>query len=106
VAQILLDLRSKGPSTGSERAKRTSIAGRLRTVERIGGFGGKADLLNNYQVFLGDPGYLPGTSPGTAAVTPASVAGLATRILVPLERVELDVVPAPQETAARKGERR
>ena len=26
-------------------------------LERIGGFGGKADLLNQYNTFLGDPGY-------------------------------------------------
>jgi len=107
VAQILLDLQQQGPTQQEvERAKRNIIAGRLRTVERIGGFGGKADLLNNYQVFLGDPGYLPRDIARYRAVTPASVQAFATRILVPLERIELDVVPAPKKTASAEGERR
>jgi zinc protease len=33
----------------------TAFVARLQTV---GGFGGKSDQLNNYNVFLGDPGYL------------------------------------------------
>ena len=32
----------------------TAFVSRLQTV---GGFGGKSDQLNNYNVFLGDPGY-------------------------------------------------
>ena len=89
-----------------ERAKRNIIASRLRTVERIGGFGGKADLLNNYQVFLGDPGYLPRDIARYRAVTPASVQAFANKILVPAESIELDVVPAPKKTASAEGERR
>src|SRR5207248_9374974 len=45
VTQILLDLQQHGATPQEvERAKRNIIASRLRTVERIGGFGGKADL--------------------------------------------------------------
>jgi zinc protease len=107
VAQILLDVQQQGPTAEEvERAKRNIIASRLRTVERIGGFGGKADLLNNYQVFLGDPGYLPRDIARYRAVTPASVQGFANKFLVPMERIELDVVPAPRKTASAEGERR
>src|SRR4051812_8181169 len=82
-----------------ERSKRNIIANRLRTVERIGGFGGKADLLNNYQVFVGDPGYLPRDIARYRAVTPQSVRAFATRYLLADQRIELDVVPAPKKTA-------
>ena len=107
VTQILLDLQQHGATPQEvERAKRNIIASRLRTVERIGGFGGKADLLNNYQVFLGDPGYLPRDIARYRAVTPASVQAFANKILVPAESIELDVVPAPKKTASAEGERR
>ena len=33
-------------------------AGFVRGLERVGGFGGKADRLNRYNVYTGDPGYL------------------------------------------------
>src|SRR6202171_1478652 len=107
VAQILRDLQQQGgtPQAGV-RAKRNIIASRLRTVERIGGFGGKGDLLHNYQVFLGDPGYLPRDIARYRAVTPASVQAFATKVLVSVERIELDVVPAPRKTASAEGGQR
>jgi zinc protease len=74
-------------------------------VERIGGFGGKADLLNNYEIFLGDPGYLPKDIARYRAVTPRSVQSFAKQFLIPIERIELDVVPAAK-TASVEGERR
>jgi zinc protease len=86
-----------------ERATRNIIANRLRTVERIGGFGGKADLLNIYQVFLGDPGYLPRDIARYRAVTPDTVRDFARKFLVPGERIELDVVPAVKATASAQG---
>src|SRR5262249_23109335 len=104
---ILLDVQQKGVTAREvERAKRNIIANRLRTVERIGGFGGKADLLNNYQVFVGDPGYLPRDIARYRAVTPQSVHAFAVKFLGAGERIELDVVPAPKKTASVEGERR
>jgi zinc protease len=105
LAQILLDVETKGVTAAEvERAKRNIIANRLRTVERIGGFGGKADLLNDYEVFVGDPGFLPRDLARYRAVTPQAVQEFARKFIVP-ERVELDVVPAPR-TASAQGERR
>ena len=60
IEQILDDVRKNGVTRRRGRAcearhpRRASCA----DVERIGGFGGKADLLNRYQTFRGDPGYL------------------------------------------------
>jgi zinc protease len=107
VDQILVDVQQHGVTPQeAERAKRNIIAGRLRTVERIGGFGGKADLLNNYQVFLGDPGYLPRDLARYRAVKPQSVREFAGKYLLPTEHVELDVIPAPRRTASAGGDQR
>jgi zinc protease len=47
----------KGPTADElERVKTQNLAGFIRGVERIGGFGGKSDTLAIGQVFLGDPG--------------------------------------------------
>jgi predicted Zn-dependent peptidase len=85
-----------------ERAKRNIIAGRMRELERIGGFGGRADLLNTYQTFLGDPGYLPRDLARYRAVTPQAVRAFARKYLVPDRRVQLDVVPM-HKTAQAEG---
>ncbi len=42
-----------------ERAQNTIEAAIIRGLENLGGFGGVADRLNQYNHFLGDPGYLP-----------------------------------------------
>jgi zinc protease len=107
VAQIVAELQEQGP-TGEEveRAKRNIIANQLRTVERIGGFGGKADLLNHYQTYLGDPGYLPRDLARYRAVTPLAAQAYARKFLVAGERIDLDVVPVARRTASAQGERR
>ncbi len=107
VAQILSDVRQEGVSAEEvERAKRNIIANRLRTVERIGGFGGKADLLNNYEVFVGDPGYLPRDIARYRAVTPQAVQAFARKFLLPEQHIELDVVPAAKTASRMEGGRR
>ncbi|HTO96878.1 MAG TPA: pitrilysin family protein [Myxococcales bacterium] len=106
LAQILGEMEQQGPTAQEvERATRNIIANRLRTVERIGGFGGKADLLNNYQVFLGNPGYLPHDIARYRAVTPQAVQAFAHKYLVTDQRIEMDVVPAPRSASA-EGARR
>ena len=45
-----------GPTAAElERVKTGVVAEFVRGVERIGGFGGKSDILASHQVFLGDP---------------------------------------------------
>jgi zinc protease len=39
-----------------DRARTEIIAGYIRGLERIGGFGGKSDVLAQMEVYLGDPG--------------------------------------------------
>ena len=107
VQQIIADVKAKGVTEEEvERAKRNMIANRLRGIERIGGFGGKADQLNAYETFLGDPGYLPRDIARYRAVTPQAVQAFATKYLVDDKRIELDVVPAAKKTAQAEGAQR
>ncbi len=49
-----------GPTDSElERARNTIESAIIRALETLGGFGGVADRLNQYNHFLGDPGYLP-----------------------------------------------
>jgi predicted Zn-dependent peptidase len=104
VQQILDDVKKNGVTPDEiERARRNLIADKLRSVERIGGFGGKADLLNLYQTFLGDPGYLPRDLARYRAVTPESVKAFANKYLPDDRRIELDVVPRKKTATAAAG---
>jgi zinc protease len=50
-------LAASGPTAEElERAKTKWEFGFIAGLERIGGFGGKSDLLNQYNTFLGEPG--------------------------------------------------
>ncbi len=54
--QEIARLAKEGPTAAElSRAKTKWEFGYVTGLERIGGFGGKADLLNSYNVFLGDP---------------------------------------------------
>jgi len=60
IEQIVTDeiarLAKDGPTAAElSRAKSKWEYGFITGLERIGGFGGKADLLNQYNTFLGDP---------------------------------------------------
>ncbi|HEX9149908.1 MAG TPA: pitrilysin family protein, partial [Thermoanaerobaculia bacterium] len=57
VTDEIARLGKTGPTMAElERAKTKQRYNFVTGLERIGGFGGKADLLNQYNTFLGDPG--------------------------------------------------
>jgi len=74
-----------------ERAKRKILAGRVRGLERAAA---RADLLNEYEAFLGNPGYLPRDIARYRAVTPESVQAFAKKWLPDDRRIEMEIVPA------------
>jgi zinc protease len=76
------------------RARRQLLAMKLKQMERIGGFGGKADLLNELEMYVGDPGFLPQYLERVRKVTAEDVQKFAQKYLVEDHRVELSVVPA------------
>ena len=62
-------------------------------LQTVGGFGGKSDQLNAYNVFLGDPGYFDRDLERYYAVTADSLRAAVARWLNPSTRVTLSVVP-------------
>ncbi|HEV2663727.1 MAG TPA: pitrilysin family protein, partial [Blastocatellia bacterium] len=81
-----------------ERARTSLLAGLLRGLERIGGFGGKSDLLANYQTFLGDTNFLEKDFARYYAVTPATIHAAARRWLHD-GRAVMRVTPMPKYAA-------
>ena len=82
-----------------ERAVNALESHFIRQLESVGGFGGRADLLNFYNTFAGDPGVVNKDFDRYAAVTPADVQRVAKRYLTP-GRVRLVVNPREQVAPA------
>ena len=64
-----------------ERARTVFQAGFVRGIERIGGFGGKADVLAECAVFTGDPGCFRDSLTRLESITPKQIQDVATRWL-------------------------
>jgi zinc protease len=80
-----------------ERAKLKIVAGQLRSLERGSA---RADLLNTYEMWLGDPGYLPRDLARYRAVTPQAVQAFARKYLPDDRRLELTTLPGGKRTAS------
>ena len=76
-----------------ERAQNSFEAQFLSRMERVGGFGGKADQLNFYNYFVGTPDYFEKDLDRYRKVTAAEVQQAARRYLAEAHRVVLSVVP-------------
>lgn len=86
----------EGPTADElERVKADFIASFVRGVERIGGFGGKSDILAQYEVFGGDPGLYKVALRRVLQATPEQVLASARRWLSDGVFV-LEVHPYPQ----------
>ena len=78
-----------------DRLKTGSKAGFIRGMERIGGFGGKSDLLARNQVYGGDPNYYLHSLARTQSATAKQVVQASKKWLTDGEYV-LRVLPFPQ----------
>jgi zinc protease len=65
----------------------------VRSLERIGGFGGKADQLNQYAYYAGDPGFAERDLARYHALTPADIQRVAREYLATRNRVVINIVP-------------
>jgi zinc protease len=74
-------------------------------LQTVGGFGGKSDQLNAYNVFLGDPDYFERDLARYHEVTPTGMQRTAREWLRPDARVALSVVPKGKRTLALDGAR-
>jgi zinc protease len=83
-----------GPTAAElERGLAQAEAQFIYRLQVVGGFGGKSDQLNQYNVFVGDPGYFGHDLRRYREATPASVAEIARRALADAPRVAVSVVP-------------
>ncbi len=80
-----------------ERTVNTFEARMVRSLGAVGGFGGRADQLNSYNTFTGDPGYMVKDIARFAAVDAATVQKVAQRYLGP-GRVVVEVEPGSEVT--------
>lgn len=92
-AEIARVAESGPTSAESQRSLAQAEAQFVYRVQTVGGFGGKSDQLNQYNVFVGDPGYFDRDLDRYREATPASVAAAAGRFLVQAPRVAVSVVP-------------
>ena len=65
-------------------------------LQAVGGFGGKSDQLNAYNVFLGEPESLQHDLDRYLQVTPQALAAATRTYLRPDARVSVSVVPTGQ----------
>jgi predicted Zn-dependent peptidase len=89
-----------GPTKAElERARIAIRAGFVRGLERIGGFGGKADVLASCEVFAGDPGCYRQSLAWIDAAKPADLQRVARHWLSQGDYT-LEVLPQPPYAAA------
>lgn len=86
-----------------ERARNQYEASFVSRLENVGGFGGKADQLNNYLYLTGNPDYFNEDLARYFAIDPKDVSSVAETYLKDNARVVLSVVPkGRQELAAQQ----
>jgi zinc protease len=104
-------LQKDGPTQDEVDSARTvNLTGTITGLQRLGGFGGVADMLNEYNQYTGDPGYLSKDIARFEAVTVGSVKQIAEKYLnknqavvvscVPGKKVVDDVPRSPADTDA------
>ena len=85
-----------------ERGRRQAEASFIYRLQTLGGFGGRADQLNGYNVYCGTPGFFDGDLQRYLDVESADVSRAAA-LLTPAGSTTVSVVPAGQPGAALKG---
>ncbi len=107
----LAKLQQKGLTKDEvESFKATDLTAKIDGLQRLGGFGGVADTLDQYNQYTGDPGFLSKDVAMTEAVTQASAQAAAQKYLtkdsavvvycVPGKKVLDDVPRSPEDTDA------
>jgi zinc protease len=107
----LAKLQQDGPTPEEVEASRTTeLTSKISGLQRLGGFGGVADTLDEYNQYTGDPGFLPKDVAMTEAVTVAGARDAAAKYLtkdaavvvycVPGKKILDDVPRSPADTDA------
>jgi zinc protease len=100
IEEELARLAHEGPTAGElERSLAQAEAHFVYRLQTVGGFNGKSDQLNAYNVFIADPGYLDEDWQRYRRLTAGDVRAAAAG-LVPARRVALSVVPKGETALA------
>ncbi len=98
IAEEIARIKTEPPTADEmERAVNTFEARMIRSLESVGGFGGRADQLNLYNTITGDPGYMAKDFVRYAEVDAAAVQNAAKKYLGP-GRVVVEVEPGNEVT--------
>ena len=97
-------LAADGPTRAEfERARHRIEADHAWQRQSVGGFGGRSDLLNTYNVYTGTPAYAAADFDRYLEATPESLAAAVSAELGTGSRIALSVVPAGRRDAALSG---
>lgn len=103
--QVLAQVAASGPEPAAvARAKRRILVGLYAALQQLNGGGGesgRAGLLQRFNHYVGDPGYLPRYVAALEAVTIQDVQRAAATHLAPSRRATVVTRPAPQQGAPR-----
>ena len=81
-----------------ERAKNRITTGRARRLSRNGGFGGRADLLNFYNVYQSNPGLINTDNSRYTAITLEQLSDVYNKYIYNAYHVALKTLPQPETT--------
>lgn len=96
--QIMAEYIAKGPTADEvQRAVMSEVSGRIRGLEAVGGFGGKAVTLAEGQTYAHDSDFYKKTLAAYAGITPTAVR---TTMAQWLRRPALTIILSPGERAA------
>jgi zinc protease len=104
ILEEIARLAADGPTDDEiQRGRVQAEAQFMFRLQTVGGFGGKSDQLNAYNVFLRDPAYFDRDLQRYQAVTGDSLKQAIARYLDPARRVTLSVVPQGRAALAAPG---
>jgi len=104
ILEEIARLAAEGPSDDEiDRGRVQAEAQFIFRLQTVGGFGGKSDQLNAYNVFTRDPGYFERDLERYYTVTQESLRETVERFLDPSRRVTLSVVPPARADLAASG---
>ena len=94
IVQEIATLASEGPTSDEIERGRVQVEAQfMYRLQTVGGFGGKSDQLNAYNVFLKDPGFFERDLERYHQVTAESLRAVTKRYLTSSNRIALSIVP-------------
>ena len=101
ILEEIARLASEGPTEAEiERGRVQAESQFVFRLQTVGGFGGKSDQLNAYNVFMGDPAYFDRDLERYQVVTAESLRQSVAQYLDPGRRVTLSIVPRDRAALA------